>query len=68
MYVVVEIWQLVNEISSFPEVLYKRDDLKNFSKFTDKQKKQSTGSVLTKDVLKNRTSLSLIIYKIGILG
>ena len=48
-----EIWQLVNEISSFPEVLYKRDDLKNFSKFTDKQKKQSTGGVLTKDVLKN---------------
>ena len=50
---VVEIRQLVNEISSFPEVLYKRGDLKNFSKFTDKQKKQSTGGVLTKDVLKN---------------
>ena len=50
---VVEIRQLANEISSFPEVLYKRDDLKNFSKFTDKQKKQSTGGVLTKDVLKN---------------
>ena len=47
----VEIWQLVNEISSFPEVLYKRDDLKNLSKFTDKHKKQSSGGVLTKDVL-----------------
>ena len=52
-YVVVEIRQLVNERSSFPEVLYKRDDLKNFSKFADKQKKQSTGGVLTKDVVKN---------------
>ena len=50
---VVEIRQLVNEISSFAEVLYKRGDLKNFSKFTDKQKMQSTGVVLTKDVLKN---------------
>ena len=53
LYVVVEIRQLVNEISSFPEVFYKRGDLKNFSKFTDKQKKQSTRGVLTKDVLKN---------------
>ena len=52
-YVVVEIRQLVNERSSFPEVLYKRNDLKNFSKLTDKQKKQSTGGVLTKDVVKN---------------
>ena len=49
----VKIRQLVNEISSFPEVIYKRDDLKNFSKFTDKQKTQSTGGVLTKDVLKS---------------
>ena len=45
LYVVVEIGQLVNEISSFPEVLYKRGDLKNFSKFTDKHKKQSSGGV-----------------------
>ena len=52
LYVVVEIRQLVNEISSFPEMLCKRDDLKNSSKFTDKQKKQSTGGVLTKDALK----------------
>ena len=48
---VVEI-ELVNEISSFPEVFHKRGDLKNFSKFTDKNKKQSSGGVLTKDVLK----------------
>ena len=40
-----EIGQLVNEISNFPEVLYKRGDLKNFSKFTDKHKKQSSGGV-----------------------
>ena len=50
---VVEIRQLVNEISSFPEVLYKKGDLKNFLKFTDKHKKQSFGGVLTKDVLKH---------------
>ena len=50
---VVKIQELVNEISSFPEVLYKRGDLKNFPKFTNKQKKQSTGGVLTKDVLIN---------------
>ena len=36
---VVEIRQLVNEISSFLEVVYKRGDLKDFSKFTDKHKK-----------------------------
>ena len=48
-----EILQLVHEISSFPEVLYKRGDLKNFSKFTDKRKKQSFGGVLSKDALKN---------------
>ena len=47
----VEIWQLVNEISSFPEVLYKRGDLKNFSKFTDKLKKQPFGGVLSRHVL-----------------
>ena len=49
LYVVVEIRQLVNEISSFPEVLYERGDLKNFSKFTDKHKKQSSGGVLSKE-------------------
>ena len=49
----VEILQLAHEISSFQEVLYERDDLNKFSKFTDKHKKQSPGSVLLKDVLKN---------------
>ena len=39
----VEIGQPV--ISSFPEELYKKGDLKNFSKFTDKHKKQSYGGV-----------------------
>ena len=37
---------------SFSEVLYKRGVLKNFSKVTDKHKKQSSGGVLSKDVLK----------------
>ena len=49
----VEIWQLVNEISSFPEVLYKSGDLKNFSKFTEKHKEQASGDVLSKDFLKD---------------
>ena len=49
----VEILQLVHEISSFPEVLYKRGVLKNFSKLTLKHKNQSSGGVLSKDVLKN---------------
>ena len=48
-----EILQLVHEIRSFPEVLYKRGDLKNFSKFTDKHRKQSSGDILSKDVLKS---------------
>ena len=38
----VEILQLVHEISSFPEVLYKKGVLKNFSRFADKHKKQHT--------------------------
>ena len=69
MYLVVEILQLVLEISSFPEVLYKRAVLKNFSKFTDKHKKQSSGGVLSKDVLKNfakfteKTSLPESLFK-----
>ena len=49
----VEPLQLVHEISSFSEVLYKRDVLKNFFEFPDKLKNQSSGSVLSKDVLKN---------------
>ena len=44
--------QFVHEISSFVEVHNKGGVLKNFSKFTDKHKKQSWGGVLSKDVLK----------------
>ena len=33
-------------------MLYKKYVLKNFSKFTDKLKKQSSGSALSKDVLR----------------
>ena len=47
--VVVEIRQLINEISSFPETLYKKGDLKNFSESTGKHKKQSPGGVLSKE-------------------
>ena len=39
LYLVVEILQLVHEIRSFSEVLYKKRFLKNFWKFTDKYKK-----------------------------
>ena len=53
MYLVVEILQLAHRISSFPDVLYKGGDLKNFSKFTDKRKKLPSGGVLSKDFLKN---------------
>ena len=52
-YLVVEILQLVHEISSLPEVLYKRGVLKNFPKFRDKHKKKSSGGALSKDVRKN---------------
>ena len=34
-------------------MLYKRGDQKNFSKFTDKHKNQSSTGVLTKEVLKS---------------
>ena len=34
-------------------MLYERGVLKNFSKFTDKHKKLSSGGVLSKDVLKS---------------
>ena len=46
----VEIGELVNETCSFPEVLYKRGYLKHL---TDKHKKQSSGGVLSRDILKN---------------
>ena len=38
-------------------MLYERGVLKNFIKFTDKLKKLSSGSVLSKDVLKNFAKL-----------
>ena len=50
LYLLVEILQLVHEISSFPEVFYEKGVLKNFSKLTDKNKKQSFGGVPSKDV------------------
>ena len=53
LYLVVEILQLAHEMNSFPEVLYKRGVLKNLLKFSDKHKRQSSGGVLSKDVLKN---------------
>ena len=51
MYLDVEILQLVYKISCFPEVLYETSVLKNFSKFTDNHKKQSSEGVLSKDVV-----------------
>ena len=62
MYLVVEILQLVRETSSFPEVLYKRGVLKNFSKFSDKHKRQSSGGVLSKDVLKSFAKFTKKIF------
>ena len=44
----VEILQLVHEVSSFPEVLYKRGVLKNLSKFSVKHKK-SFGVAVSKE-------------------
>ena len=49
----VQILQLVHEISSFSQVLYKKGDLNNFSKSTDKHKKQSSKDVLPKFALKS---------------
>ena len=53
-----EILQLVYEISKFSEVTYKRGVLKNFSKFTVKHKKQSSAGILSKDVYKNFAKLT----------
>ena len=50
---VIEILQLAHKIACFPETLYKRGVLKNFSKFSDKHKKESFRGVLSKGVLKN---------------
>ena len=52
LYLLVEIQQLVHKTSSFPDILYKKGVQKNFSKFTDKNKKQSSTGNLSKDVLK----------------
>ena len=65
-------------------MLYKRGVLKNFSKFSDKHKQQSSGGVLSKDVLKNfvkltektslpesprkKTVLESLFNKVGVLG
>ena len=48
--------RLLYETNSFPEVLYKRGVLKNFSKFTNKHKKQSSGGVLSKEQIFARAS------------
>ena len=54
--------ELVHEISSLKEVFfYKRGILKNFSKFTEKHKTQSSGRVLGKDVLKNFATFTEIL-------
>ena len=39
-------------------MLYKTGDLNNFSKITDKHKKQTSGGVLLKDNLNNFTKLT----------
>ena len=59
---VIEIRQFVNERGSFPDVLCKRSDLKNFSKFTNKQQKQSPGGVLSKVVLINFAKMQINIF------
>ena len=51
LWLVVEILQFVHDIRSCAEVLYK-GVRKNFSKLTEKKKKQSSGGALLKDVLK----------------
>ena len=52
LYLLVEIQQLAHKISSFLDILYKKGVQKNFSKFTDRNKKQSSTAILSKDVLK----------------
>ena len=59
VYLLVKIQQLVHKISSFPDILYKRGVHKNFSKFTDKNKKQSSTGILSKDILKKFTGKHL---------
>ena len=62
----VEPLQLVHEISSFSEVLYKRDVLKNFFEFPDKLN-QSSGGVVSKDVLKNFAKFTEIYLCVNLL-
>ena len=73
LYLLVEILQLVHKVSSFREVLYKRGVLKNFPKFKDKHKKQSSAGVLSKDVHNNFAKFiekhicrSLFFYKVAL--
>ena len=42
--------QLVHEISTFPEMLYERGVLKNFSKFKDKHKKLSSREMFCRKI------------------
>ena len=49
----------VNEISRFPEMLYERGGLKNFSNFTDKHEKQSSGGI-SKDYKYLKTFLKIL--------
>ena len=53
LYLMFQILQLLHEISSLPVLLYKKGFLKNSSKFTNKHKKQSSGVVMSKDILTN---------------
>ena len=46
LYLLVKIQQLVHEISSFPELSYKKNALKNFSKFTNKHIRRSSQKLI----------------------
>ena len=50
-FLLVEIQQLAHKISSLLDILHKKGVQKNFSKFTDRDKKQSSTAILSKDVL-----------------
>ena len=59
---VVEIQQLALEIRSFPELLYERGDLNNFSKFSDKYKKHHLKVSCQKMFLKSLQNSQKNIY------
>ena len=63
LYLVVEILQLVHEITSFLEVLYKRNDLKTCQN-SQINKKQSSGGDLSKDALKNFAKFTEVFFLI----